>query len=126
MIRPMMQAFIRYAPYLSLAIALAIGYLSLSPLEDLPPVPGGDKLHHFVAYACLTFPMMFADARDWRRIMVPAIIYGGAIELIQPYVNRYGEWLDFAANTAGCLIGAGLALLASRLLARPKLPRLKA
>jgi hypothetical protein len=22
------------------------------------------------------------------------------IELIQPYVNRYGEWLDLAANTA--------------------------
>lgn len=119
-----MQAFHRAAPWLTLFLALAIGYLSLSPLDDLPKAPGGDKLHHFIAYASLTFPMMFADAQQWRRIMLPAIAYGGAIELIQPYVNRYGEWLDFAANSAGCLIGAGLALLASRLLAPDKLPRL--
>ena len=114
----------RHAPLMTLVIALAIGYLSLSPLEDLPKAPGGDKLHHFIAYACLTFPMMFADAPRWPRILIPAIIYGGAIELIQPYVNRYGEWLDFAANGAGCLIGAGLALLALRLLGRGNLPRL--
>ena len=113
----MIKRFRHAAPALTLFLALAIGYLSLSPLDDLPKAPGGDKLHHFVAYACLTFPMMFADARQWRRIMLPAIAYGGAIELIQPYVNRYGEWLDFAANSAGCFIGAGLALLASRLLA---------
>jgi len=25
--------------------------------------------------------------------------------MIQPYVNRYGEWLDFFANTIGVLIG---------------------
>lgn len=114
----------RHAMALTIFLALAIGYLSLSPLDDLPRAPGGDKLHHVIAYVCLTFPMMFADARHWPRIMGPAIAYGGAIELIQPYVNRYGEWLDFAANSAGCLIGAGLALMASRLLARPKLPRL--
>lgn len=112
------------APALTLFLAFAIGYLSLSPLDDLPKAPGGDKLHHFIAYACLTFPMMFANEQKWPRIMVPAIAYGGVIELIQPYVNRYGEWLDFAANSAGCLIGAGMAITASRLLARDKLPRL--
>ncbi len=25
--------------------------------------------------------------------------------MIQPYVNRYGEWLDFFANTIGVFIG---------------------
>jgi hypothetical protein len=25
------------------------------------------------------------------------------IEIIQPYVNRYGEWLDFLANTIGVI-----------------------
>lgn len=120
----MIRGFRRAAPTLTVFLALAIGYLSLSPLDQLPKAPGGDKLHHFIAYACLTFPMMFADAQKWPRIMLPAIAYGGAIELIQPHVNRYGEWLDFAANSAGCLIGAGLAIAASRLLARGKLPRL--
>lgn len=120
----MIKTFQQAAPALTIFLALAIGYLSLSPLDDLPKAPGGDKLHHFIAYACLTFPMMFANAHKWPRIMLPAIAYGGAIELIQPYVNRYGEWLDFAANSAGCLIGAGLAMAASRLLARAKLPRL--
>ena len=120
----MIKTFGQAAPTLTIFLALAIGYLSLSPLDDLPKAPGGDKLHHFIAYACLTFPMMFANAQKWPRIMVPAIAYGGVIELVQPYVNRYGEWLDFAANSAGCLIGAGLAIAASRLLGSAKLPRL--
>ena len=114
----------RTAPLLTIILALIIGYLSLSPLAELPKAPGGDKLHHFIAYASLTFPMMFAEAQKWRWILILAISYGGAIELIQPYVNRYGEWQDFAANSAGCLIGAGLALLSAHLLARNKLPRL--
>ncbi len=31
--------------------------------------------------------------------------WSGAIELIQPYVNRFGEWLDLAANTGGLISG---------------------
>ena len=31
--------------------------------------------------------------------------FGGVIEMIQPYVNRYGEWLDFFANTIGVIFG---------------------
>ena len=39
---------------------------------------------------------------------------GAGIELIQPFVNRYGEWEDMAANTCGVLLGTlgGLAILA--------------
>ncbi|WP_258554539.1 hypothetical protein [Photobacterium damselae] len=33
------------------------------------------------------------------------VAWSGAIELIQPYVNRYGEWLDLAANTGGLITG---------------------
>jgi hypothetical protein len=47
----------RHAARLTGLIALAIGYLSLSPLETLPPALGGDKLHHFIAYAVLCFPL---------------------------------------------------------------------
>jgi len=31
--------------------------------------------------------------------------WSGGIELIQPYVNRYAEWGDFAANAAGLACG---------------------
>ena len=107
----------RYAARLTWLIALAIGYLSLSPLETLPPAPGGDKLHHFIAYAVLCFPLSFRDAAAARIVLPLAVAYGGLIELVQPYVNRYGEWDDFAANAMGCLIGFALARLAQKILA---------
>jgi len=43
------------------------------------------------------------------------VLWSGAIELIQPYVNRYGEWLDLAANVAGVAIGAMVGIAIVRL-----------
>lgn len=43
------------------------------------------------------------------------VLYSGMIELIQPYVNRYGEWLDLAANTLGLACGLLLAEVFRRL-----------
>ena len=107
----------RRAELLTAAIALAIGWASLTPLPA-QPVPGGDKLHHLIAYAALCFPLLFKNARSAVVVLPLAIAYGGAIELIQPYVNRYGEWLDFAANAAGCLIGFASALMLRKFLRR--------
>jgi len=42
------------------------------------------------------------------------IAYGGLIEMIQPYVNRYGEFNDFLANGAGAVLGVLLALGVTR------------
>ena len=80
--------------------------LSLWPLENLPSVPGSDKTHHFIAYAALMFPTALRKPNHWKLIGLFFIAYSGMIELIQPYVNRYGEWLDMAANTVG--VGCGL------------------
>jgi len=102
------------ANWLSGAIALAIIGLSLSPLAQLPDVPGSDKTHHLIAYAVLAIPTAIAIPQ---RIWTMALLYiclGGVIELIQPYVNRYGEWLDFIANTAGVLIGSVFGLLVDK------------
>ena len=44
------------------------------------------------------------------------ILLGGAIEIIQPYVNRYGEWLDFMANTIGVVIGLAIGLFLNKLI----------
>ena len=89
----------------TILMAMAIIGLSLSPLDRLPDAPGGDKLHHFVAYGALAFPLAFIKARHLSAYLLCFIALGGAIEWIQPYVNRYGEWADFGANFAGVIIG---------------------
>ena len=46
-------------------------------------------------------------------IFLTALILGGAIELIQPYMNRSGEMEDFWADA----IGAGLGILLGKCIA---------
>ena len=103
----------QYWLVLSVLLLLAISFLSLSPLEELPEVAGSDKTHHLIAYAFLAFPTALRRPNDWRYIILFFAIYSGVIEVIQPYVNRYGEWTDFIANLAGLLIGSIIALIAS-------------
>jgi VanZ family protein len=91
-----------------LALA-AITTLSLWPLEKLPIMPGSDKTHHFIAYAALIFPTGLRKPKYWPLIALFIISWSGAIELLQPYVNRYGEWMDTAANTTGVVCGLILA-----------------
>ena len=102
------------ANWLSGAIALAIIGLSLSPLAQLPDVPGSDKTHHLIAYAALAIPPAIAMPRRVWMTALLCICLGGVIELIQPYVNRYGEWLDFLANMTGVLIGSVFGLLVDK------------
>ncbi|MEH6469734.1 MAG: VanZ family protein [Halopseudomonas sp.] len=98
----------------------AITTLSLWPFDQLPAFPGSDKTHHLIGYAALMFPTALRQPKHWLMLGLCFIGWSGAIELIQPYVNRYGEWLDLAANSAGVVLGYGTARLASRLLSSPK------
>lgn len=95
-----------YWVVLTLTTLVAITFLSLWPLAQLPQVPGTDKTHHLIAYACLMFPAALRKPRNWLLIGLSFIAYSGSIELIQPYVNRYGEWLDMLANSTGVACGA--------------------
>jgi VanZ family protein len=90
---------------ITLLTLAAITALSLWPLEFLPSVPGSDKTHHFIAYAGLMLPTALRKPKYWLLIGLFFIGWSGAIEILQPYVNRYGEWLDLAANTAGIVCG---------------------
>ena len=94
---------------ITLSTLAVITTLSLYPLESLPSVPGSDKTHHFIAYAALMFPVALRKPNYWPFIGLFFIFWSGGIELIQPYVNRYGEWLDMAANVTG--IACGLLLV---------------
>ena len=104
----------------TLTALAAITFLSLWPLEQLPPVPGTDKTHHLIAYALLMFPTALRKPKNWKLLGLLFIAYSGTIELIQPHVNRYGEWLDMLANTAGVVCGFFAAGLANALVSRRK------
>ncbi|RLA22538.1 MAG: VanZ family protein [Gammaproteobacteria bacterium] len=89
---------------------------SLWPVEKLPLLPGTDKLHHIIAYAILMFPVALRKPEKWMLFGLFFIAYSGGIELVQPYVNRYGEWLDLLANTAGVICGFAVARAANLLI----------
>ena len=110
----------RYWFKLSLFILVAITILSLHPLENLPEAPGSDKTHHLVAYAALAFPTALRKPKRWQVILIGFALYSGLIELVQPHVNRYGEWLDFLANISGLFVGIMLALATKKLAERLK------
>ena len=91
-------------------LALTIGYFTLTPAPFLS-ISGSDKIHHLIGFAALMIPgaLLYRHALYW---LLPSVIaFGGAIELIQPYVNRRGEWADFWADTIGALLGVGIGLL---------------
>ena len=95
----------KYWIVLSVLILASITILSLWPVAKLPLVSGSDKIHHFIAYALLMFPVSLSKPRYWLVIGLFFILWSGSIELIQPYVNRYGEWMDLVANFTGLIFG---------------------
>lgn len=87
-----------------IAIVIAIWILSLIPLNGAPPVPGGDKAHHALAY----FACMFCWAQVYPlplqrlKLAIAFIVMGALVECAQGLTSyRFFEWLDMIANTAG-------------------------
>lgn len=101
----------KYWIFLTLFTLTSITVLSLYPLEKFPSVPGEDKTHHFIAYATLMFPTALKKPKQRILITLFFIGYSGVIEIIQPYINRYGELQDLMANVAG--LGCGFLLAQS-------------
>lgn len=89
---------------ITIVILVLITVASLYPAQHLPSVPGSDKTHHFIAYCALMLPAALRRPKYWLAFALLFITWSGLIELIQPHVNRYGEWLDLAANTGGVLL----------------------
>ena len=106
----------RYWLSLSVLALLATTALSLSPLDGLPEAPGSDKTHHLIAYAAAAYPTALRKPKRWLIIILCFAIYSGLIEIIQPWVNRYGEWMDVQANIGGLILGIMLAKLTNRLM----------
>ncbi|MEM8828946.1 MAG: VanZ family protein [Cyanobacteria bacterium P01_G01_bin.19] len=104
----------RYWIFLTLFLLTVITTLSLVPLKELPPTPSSDKVNHIIAYGALMFPVAIKKPQRWQVIALLLIGWSGAIELLQPYINRYGEWQDLLANIAGIVFGWLLAELLTK------------
>jgi VanZ family protein len=98
----------RYLPHvLTLCIALGIAWGTLTPMPPpTAPPDGTDKIQHFAAFALLVLPLGWVDIRNALWLAPLALLYGGAIEIIQPLVGRGAEWGDLLADALG--IAAGL------------------
>ncbi len=112
--KPLLNLIRTYWLACTLPVLAAITLFSLWPLSSFPLVSIGDKTQHLIAYGVLMFPTALRRPRHWQQLCLLFIVWSGLIELIQPYVNRYGEWADMAANTTGIVCGLLLAELLRR------------
>lgn len=107
----------RYWLPITVFLLTVITILSLWPLKQLPPVPGSDKTHHLIAYALLILPTALRKPKYGITIGLFFIGWSGGIELVQPFVNRYRELQDLAANITGLVCGLLIAKLIDWLVA---------
>ena len=94
----------------TLVLAVIIAILTLLPVSAPQGVPGTDKAHHLLGFAAMTLPSALLYPRSLAIVLPCSLLFGGAIELIQPYVGRQGEFADFSADAVGALIGIGVGL----------------
>ena len=106
----------KYLLSLSILYTLALTFVSLMRLKELPDIgiSYGDKIFHFLTYAILaflwakTFDFKFNIERE-KAIIISAIlsiIFGIIIEVLQGSftVTRQTDAMDVLANTLGVLI----------------------
>ena len=102
--------------YATVVIAVLIGLATLTPVEELPAVSGSDKLYHLISFAILTLPIAVIRPKAVWVIFILSVVYGGAIELLQPLVDRNCELADFLADASGAMLGMALSRAFGRLL----------
>ncbi|MFN7474950.1 MAG: VanZ family protein [Burkholderiales bacterium] len=82
-------------------------------------IPGGDKLHHLLAYAGLMLvwrlAMPQANTRTQLKLAILLMLMGVAIEFAQGLTpHRFFEWADALANATGVCLGWSVAALLIR------------
>lgn len=110
---------------LTLLIAILIAALTLLPMPQVGiAAPGSDKLHHFLAFLALALPGSFYRPATALWLIPMTMLFGGAIEVLQPLVGRHLAAGDFLADAMGALLGAGIGAVLHLLVARPLRRRL--
>lgn len=90
------------------ALLLTITWLSLVPVDQLPPsFSFWDKAQHALGFAALGLAGLLAYPQRPRTVLAALLLYGGAIELAQAATGwRFGEWSDWLADGIGLLLGS--------------------
>lgn len=104
----------RLSDVVTVLIALAIAYLTLTQVESVKTSGDWDKAAHALAFFALVFPTVVTHRWGFVWMVPLAAAFGGMIELIQPYVGRGREFADFQADLAGILTGAAIAWVIRR------------
>jgi VanZ family protein len=120
---------------LAVACAIVVVALSSFPDVDLPSTgtPNLDKLLHLIEYGVLAW-LVSRGWGPWRErgwkgagVWIPAMIllaFAAADEYHQHWIpGRSPEWWDWAADTAGVMIGYALGAVANRAEARRVSPK---
>jgi len=101
----------------TLLIGAGIGWFTLTPPGEAgTPLPLTDKQLHALAFGLLVLPAALTRPRALLWLAPLALLYGAAIEVIQPSVGRTGEWADLLADGVGIALVCGLGALRGRLL----------
>jgi len=103
----------KVASLVTFAIALIIAGLTLTPMSLPDNGPDGvDKLYHAIAFAALVLPYSIIHPRALWWLLPSALLFGGAIEILQPLVGRSRELADFWADSVGIAVGVVSGLVA--------------
>ena len=128
------RKIIRRYPLSSLLVAFIwvlclVPWIPETPLSHVSLI---DKWTHLVMYGTLTAVIWWEYLRQHptlnaRRLLLLAffapIAMGGLVELAQAYCtggHRSGDWLDFAANSLGVVLGTVVGLVMIRLITPTK------
>lgn len=118
-----MQIIKRGAFVPTIVVLAVITYLSLAQdpvhTQGLHLFEGADKVVH----GCMYLALVVVGSYDLYRVghfsvggslgwMVAAVVWGGVMELLQGAMGlgRSADWLDFAANSCGAVVGLLLSL----------------
>lgn len=115
----MIKLLLKYSLVVAVLWTLIIFGLCCTPGQYIPTTNwlellSFDKFVHasiFFTLAILWLIYLFKSNKQSNTSMILAILlciaYGGMLEIMQATVfsNRSGDWLDFIANSFGCLMG---------------------
>lgn len=94
---------------LTLIVATVLTVATLWPINQLPKAPDGtDKVLHLIAFTVLAFPLASTGRIGLIPVFIGASIFGGLIEIIQPFVGRSADMKDWIADIAGVTLGIAI------------------